>query len=289
MDLAYGIAVRDTGAFYLTGASASTNAIASPGSLHTSNAGDFDAFLARFSSHGVRQWASYYGGSGTDVGGGLAIADSERVYVAGYTSSPAGIATSGAYQTSLGGLYYDAFLAKFDFCVLPVIDSIAGPVKVCPGATITLADGTPAGTWSSSNIAIATVSGSGVVTGVVSGADTIIYTIANNCGSSSVRHPIMVLSGRQCHDGVDELPKLGNGQIQVLPNPNDGHMTVLLVSDSDEEMDIVITDVTGRKIGQYSGITNHATTIATAAVPGIYVLTVRTCSGLFQTKVVVAR
>jgi len=58
-------------------------------------------------------WATYYGGSSTDVGEGLTLDASGNVYITGYTQSTSGIATTGAYQTSFGGSW-DAFLAKFN-------------------------------------------------------------------------------------------------------------------------------------------------------------------------------
>ena len=50
-----------------------------------------------------------------------------------------------------------------------------------PGNTITLTDATPSGTWSSSNTAIATVSG-GVVTGLSGGNVIITYTVTSPLG-----------------------------------------------------------------------------------------------------------
>ncbi|MBX2904911.1 MAG: Ig-like domain-containing protein [Taibaiella sp.] len=53
---------------------------------------------------------------------------------------------------------------------------IIGPSSLCAGTTITLADLTAGGTWSSSNTAIATVSSGGLVIGVSAGVVTISYT-----------------------------------------------------------------------------------------------------------------
>src|SRR6185437_1923324 len=61
----------------------------------------------------IRQWGTYYGGSGDDIARSVATDDSGNVYVAGYTTSTSGIASSGAYETSFGG-YDDAFLVKFN-------------------------------------------------------------------------------------------------------------------------------------------------------------------------------
>ncbi len=68
--------------------------------------------------------------------------------------------------------------------------TISGPGAVCMGSSVTLADGTPGGTWSASN-GNATVSG-GVVTGVTAGTDMISYTVSGSCGSVSATKLISI-------------------------------------------------------------------------------------------------
>ena len=80
---------------------------------------------------------------------------------------------------------------------LPVIDAITGTPTVCAGATTTLSDGISDGTWSSDSVSVATVSGTGVVTGVAAGIATITYTYTNSCGTldttaSVTVHPLPV-------------------------------------------------------------------------------------------------
>lgn len=62
---------------------------------------------------------------------------------------------------------------------------ITGPNAVCVGSNITLANANVVGThtWSSANVAIATVSSTGVVHGVASGINNITYTFTNGCGT----------------------------------------------------------------------------------------------------------
>lgn len=73
-------------------------------------------------------------------------------------------------------------------CAFPAPGVITGNTNVCIGASTPLADagGAPGGTWSSSDITIATVGFvSGLVTGVAAGTVTITYTTpANDCGAS---------------------------------------------------------------------------------------------------------
>ncbi|MES2703372.1 MAG: T9SS type A sorting domain-containing protein [Bacteroidota bacterium] len=59
--------------------------------------------------------------------------------------------------------------------------AIAGTPEVCEGSTATLADATPAGTWSSSSPAIATVNSSGVLSGIAMGTARISYTLSTGC------------------------------------------------------------------------------------------------------------
>ncbi len=68
--------------------------------------------------------------------------------------------------------------------VPPAPAGIAGSSSVCTGANITLSDATSGGAWRSSNPAIATVSTTGVVTGISTGSATISYITSNSCGST---------------------------------------------------------------------------------------------------------
>ena len=69
--------------------------------------------------------------------------------------------------------------------------TIFGASSLCAGATITLTDLAPSGTWSTSN-GDATVTSGGVVTGVSGGIDTIMYTTTSSCGSAVAMHPVTV-------------------------------------------------------------------------------------------------
>lgn len=66
---------------------------------------------------------------------------------------------------------------------MPVAGSISGTPSVCVGAITALTDAAPGGVWSSSNPAVGSVSGTGVVSGLVAGLTLISYTVTNGCGS----------------------------------------------------------------------------------------------------------
>ncbi len=64
----------------------------------------------------------------------------------------------------------------------PNVANIGGPSSVCTGSSITLTDATPGGIWNTYNSQVATVSTSGVVTGVSGGNVTIAYIVNSVCG-----------------------------------------------------------------------------------------------------------
>jgi hypothetical protein len=105
-----------SGNVYLAGRTRSTTGIATTGAHQNTFGGLDDAFLVKFNSSGVRQWGTYYGGTGLDYGYSCATDSSGNVFLAGYTQSTTGIATTGAHQTTYGGGYSDAYLVKFDGC-----------------------------------------------------------------------------------------------------------------------------------------------------------------------------
>lgn len=107
------IFVAESGDIYFAGCTSSSSGIHTSGVHQTSYAGGgFDVFLVKLNSSGARQWATYYGGPSDDRPSGVSVNSSGEVFVAGYTVSTSGIATSGAYQTALGG-NYEGYAAKF--------------------------------------------------------------------------------------------------------------------------------------------------------------------------------
>jgi hypothetical protein len=88
--------------------------VATVGSYLNTFAGSSDAFLVKFNSAGIRQWATYYGGSGADYGNSCKVDQQGNIYLAGRTTSTVGIASTLAYQTALGNTNGNMFLAKFD-------------------------------------------------------------------------------------------------------------------------------------------------------------------------------
>jgi hypothetical protein len=112
-----------------------------------------------------------------------------------WSSSSTGLATIGSASGSVRGVssgtpvityrLYTGCTAIRTITVNP-LSAITGPTSVCSGMTITLANATPGGTWSSTNPTIASINVStGLVTGAMNGSTYITYTLGSGCKASS--------------------------------------------------------------------------------------------------------
>jgi hypothetical protein len=104
--------VDEEGNIYITGFTSATTNIANGGYQVTYGGGNYDAYLAKFNVDGQRIWCTYFGGSQSDFGNGVAIDENGSLVLVGTTSSQSNIAVGGA-TTVYGGGSYDAFIAKF--------------------------------------------------------------------------------------------------------------------------------------------------------------------------------
>ena len=102
VDYGFEIAVDGTGNVYVTGQS--TDTWGSPVRPYTASD---DMFVARLTSAGALTWNTFLGGSGSDVGKGIAVDGSGTVYVAGDSNATWGSPVL-AYTSSVR----DAFAAK---------------------------------------------------------------------------------------------------------------------------------------------------------------------------------
>lgn len=114
------ITYDNVGNIFITGYTRSTDLpLQNPG-LPTYYSGTinstYDAMILKFNSAGVRQWATYYGSSGTDYGNSITADASGNIYVVGYASvSDLPLQTlAGAYNQTWGGGTEDVFISKFN-------------------------------------------------------------------------------------------------------------------------------------------------------------------------------
>ncbi len=139
----------------------------------------------------------------TSSGGSWTTADPSI----GTIDASTGVVTGVSFGTTMvtytlgTGCYSTAILT-----VNPLPDPITGINQVCVGATTTLSSATSGGTWTSSDVTVATVSGSGgVVTGILAGTAVITYRITTGCYNTRIV-------------SVNALPDLITGPTEVCVN-----------------------------------------------------------------------
>jgi uncharacterized protein (TIGR03437 family) len=111
-DVAVGVALDSASNAYIVGYTGSTDYPVTSGVAQTSSAGGADIFVSGINAAGTNFiFSTYLGGSGDDLGYGIAVDSSNNVYVAGQTASTNFPVTSSAYQSKLAG-GTDAFVTK---------------------------------------------------------------------------------------------------------------------------------------------------------------------------------
>ncbi len=108
-------AVTDTdNNLYIAGTTGSINGI-SLGNVHQPvKKAEREAYLSKFSTNGMLQWGTYFGGDGADGALALAIVNN-KLFLGGITTSSTDIATPGVHRASLtNATGANAFIATFD-------------------------------------------------------------------------------------------------------------------------------------------------------------------------------
>jgi hypothetical protein len=117
------IAVDGAGNAYVTGSTSSTDLATPDAAQPAYGGGNQDAFVARFGPTGTLVTSTYLGGSGDDLGEGIAVDGAGHVFVAGTTGSR-DFPTRNALQAGFGGgnnfTGKDAFLTRLNAGTLAV-------------------------------------------------------------------------------------------------------------------------------------------------------------------------
>ncbi len=137
-------------------------------------------------------------GAGTTLGetttGGTWTSSNSSVIT---SVSPTGVISGGGVGTSTLTYTVGGCSTNITVTVNPAPGAISGGSSVCAGNTLSLSDPTGGGTWTSSNTAVATVDGSGHVSGIIGGTSNITYSLGGTCVASKIItvNPISPISG----------------------------------------------------------------------------------------------
>jgi len=150
----------------------------------------------------------------------------------------------------------------------PISGTITGADNVVAGSTITLTDPATGGVWSSLDNTVATISPTGVVTGLTPGGDAIFYTVTNACGSTAASYAINISAATTSVASVSAA----NDALIIAPNPARSQFTINVTSSYNEPVTINITNIAGEQLKQITGTTNNNITAQLEVPAGIYLI-----------------
>ena len=175
---------------------------------------------------------------------------------------------------------------------LPAIPSITGSTLSCIGIYDTLVGSPMGGMWTILN-ANANLVGYGIVNGVNSGRDTLIYSLSNNCGTSSDSFVVFIPTAWECDSilGVNKIDRDPNDGIFIYPNPTTGVFAIELPANAiGYDALISISDNLGKAllVNTYTFISDSKIVLDMGnAARGTYLIKVVVAGNVYRKKLVV--
>ncbi|MBK9225381.1 MAG: T9SS type B sorting domain-containing protein [Flavobacterium sp.] len=154
----------------------------------------------------------------------IATVDSSTGVVTGVG---AGTATITYTVAGTGGCFDAKATRTVTVTAAPVAGTLSGTQAICEGLTTTFSSTTLGGTWSSSDVSVATIdSSTGLVTGVGAGTASMVYTVEGNGGCSNVSDALAITVNANDTPLFTSVPPVCYGAtISVLPTTSDNGIT----------------------------------------------------------------
>ncbi len=177
------------------------------------------------------------------------------------------------------------FALSVDIPALPIFDSSS---TVCQFTPMILLDLSPGGTWSSS-VPTDFVIG-GIFIGATPGPVTITYTVTNGCGTTKATVDITVIATAECNPPLNASPAATKqAGLEIYPNPNNGAFTLNMVTNTNEDVRVVIMNMVGEKVSSFITTTNKANELNLNLPSGVYFVTATTANNRYTGKVTITR
>ncbi len=145
---------------------------------------------------------------------------------------------------------------------------ISGRDSACIGVSRTLSETVTSGVWSSSAPTVATVSSTGVVTALASGASVIKYTVANVGCTDTARFNFY----SYCPTAVIDIDGKPTEGLKIYPNPTTGNFHLIFKGLDNTTVSCTISDVTGKVIRKFTTSANTDNTMEFNYPAGVYMV-----------------
>lgn len=137
--------------------------------------------------------------------------------------------------------------------------------------------------WSSDNTAVATVSSSGLVTGVASGSAIITVTTVDGGKTATSTITVTTISNGVSENTINEA-------IIIYPNPLTGRLLHITTNGIEGTKNLNIYDISGRKVYSQqliNGKNNYVVDLSSANLSGIYFVKIVTNEGKLISKLII--
>jgi sugar lactone lactonase YvrE len=96
---------------------------------------------------------------------------------------------------------------------IPALGTLSGADTICAGLSGAITTTVPGGAWQLTDTTVMSITAAGIVTGTSAGADTVMYTVTNSCGTATLTFSV----------NIDPLPNFGVifGAAHVCPGVPD--------------------------------------------------------------------
>ena len=193
--------------------------------------------------------------------------------------------TSGTILAASAGVATISYTNYCGTATYPVtvnfVAPIGGTASVCTAAVTVFTDATGGGTWASGTPAVATVDGSGNVTGVSAGSALISYTV----GSCTSTQSVFVSNCTRTGNGSTSVEDNSGVQTYTLyPNPSNGNITITQGITDDVTMDVKVINYVGATVytGRLPFSNGKATMNIDAVNSGMYLVQIADNKGGVQ-------
>ncbi|MCD6013805.1 MAG: hypothetical protein K0Q79_3667 [Flavipsychrobacter sp.] len=204
-----------------------------------------------------------------------------------YASSDTTYTASGYYLDTITAINGNDSIVALLLTVdtIPSAGTITGIDSVCTGSTITLSSTVTGGIWSAAN-ATATVSSSGIITGVTPGVDTVMYIATNGTCADTAFYTVNVTVCS--YAGIPGEPVSG---IRLLahPNPANNVINIAYRSANSITAHIIITDMLGKKVTEFEILPDTETKVPVNFPSGTYFINAIAGNTRFAEKITIVK
>ena len=90
----------------------------------------------------------------------------------------------------------------------------------------------------------------GIFKAVMSGTDTLLYTVSNYCGSVTDSLPVHIFTKAQCDsvNGISEFADRDTDGFSIFPNPSNGTLHIAVNTANGQPFNIAILNTLGQKV-----------------------------------------